>query len=104
MRKKLVTAIAFIVVLVVGGLCGAFVQHLRGGYWHKVLKTESFPFQDGEITLSYTAESIISSAAPCLWPNSSMTHTGTDENAINDEMDTSNADASCPHRLQDAPR
>ena len=45
-------------VFAIGGLLGAAAQHLRGGCWYKVLKTESFPFSAGEITLSYTAESI----------------------------------------------
>ena len=69
MRKKLIIAVAFIVVLGVGGLCGAFVQHLRGGYWHKALKTESLPFQDGEVILSHTAESI---GMPFLDPETSV--------------------------------
>ncbi len=69
MRKKQLIAVAFFVVLVVGGFCGAFVQHLRGGYWHKILKSESFPFPDGEVTLSYTAESI---GMPFLDPETSV--------------------------------
>lgn len=56
-------------VLAIGGFLGAIVQHLRGGYWHKVLKAESFPFPDGEVTLSYTAESI---GMPFLDPETSV--------------------------------
>lgn len=69
MKKKLTIAVAFVMVFVIGGLLGAAVQHLRGGYWHKVLKTESFPFLEGEVTLSYTTESI---GMPFLDPETSV--------------------------------
>ena len=69
MKNKLTIAVAFLVVFAVGGLLGALFQHLRGGYWHKVLKTESFPFPDGEVTVSYAAESI---GMPFLDPETSV--------------------------------
>ncbi|MDD8043103.1 MAG: hypothetical protein QM234_08520 [Acidobacteriota bacterium] len=69
MKKKLTIAVALVAVFAFGGLFGAAVQHLRGGYWHKVLKTESFPFPNGEVTLSYTAESI---GMPFLDPETSV--------------------------------
>ena len=75
MKKKLIIAIAFLVIFAVGCILGAFVQHLRGGYWHKVLKTESFPFPKGEVTLSYTAESI---GMPFLDPETSLLTVTTD--------------------------
>jgi hypothetical protein len=69
MKKKLIIVVSFVVVFAIGCLLGAFLQHLRGGYWHKVLKTESFPFPNGEVTLSYTAESI---GMPFLDPETSV--------------------------------
>ena len=69
MKKKLIIAILIMVVFAIGCVLGAVVQHLRAGYWHKVLKTESFPFPDGKVTLSYTAESI---GMPFLDPETSV--------------------------------
>jgi hypothetical protein len=69
MKKKLIIASAFVVVFAIGGLLGAVVQHLRAGYWYKVLKTQSFPFPEGKVSLSYTAESI---GMPFLDPETSV--------------------------------
>ena len=69
MKKKLITAISFVLVFAIGCVLGGLVQHLRSGYWHEVMKTESFPFPDGEVTLSYTHESI---GMPFLDPETSV--------------------------------
>ncbi|MFZ4397207.1 MAG: hypothetical protein ACOYOU_16450, partial [Kiritimatiellia bacterium] len=69
MKKKLIMLVWLGVAFGGGVAVGAIVQHLRAGYWHKVLKSESFPFPDGEVTLSYTAESI---GMPFLDPETSV--------------------------------
>ena len=69
MKKKLIIAISFVVVFALGCVLGAVVQHLKTGYHHKILRSESFPFPDGEVTLSYTAESI---GMPFLHPETSV--------------------------------
>ena len=56
MKKKLTTAVALVVVFAVGSLFGGAVPYLLGGYSQEVLKTESFPFPGGKITLSYIIE------------------------------------------------
>jgi len=58
MKKKLIIALCFIAVFALGCVLGAVVQHLKTGYHHKVWKTETFPFPDGEVTLDYTFESV----------------------------------------------
>jgi len=69
MKKTLIMAVSLLGAFALGCLVGGLVQHLRAGYWHKLLKTESFPFPDGEVTLSYTAESI---GMPFLDPETSV--------------------------------
>lgn len=69
MKKKLIIFVWLGVAFLGGTAVGAIVQHLRAGYWHKILKSESFPFPDGEITLNHTAESI---GMPFLDPETSV--------------------------------
>jgi len=68
-KKRIILALAFLVVFLTGITGGRVYQHLKTGYHHKVLKTESFPFPNGELTLSYTAESI---GMPFLDPETSV--------------------------------
>jgi hypothetical protein len=69
MKKKLIITIWFVAIFVFGCVLGSIVQYLKTGYHHKVLKAESFPFPDGEVTLSYTAESV---GMPFLDPETSV--------------------------------
>ena len=57
-KKRIILALVFVLVFFLGGIAGRVYQHLKTGYHHKILKTESFPFPDGEVKLSYTSESI----------------------------------------------
>lgn len=66
----LLLAVLLLVAVFSGGVVvGAIVQHLRAGYWHKVLASESFPFPDGEVRLIYKQESI---GMPFIEPETSV--------------------------------
>ncbi|MFH1022522.1 MAG: hypothetical protein V1809_03980 [Planctomycetota bacterium] len=68
-KKTIALALAFLAVFLIGIIGGRVFQHLTTGYHCRVLETKSFPFENGEVELSYTFESV---GVPFLDPETSV--------------------------------
>ena len=69
MNSKTHASLRLGISCLLGVAIGAGIHHLKAGYWCKVLKTQSFPFEGGTVSQSFMAESV---GMPFLDPETSV--------------------------------